>query len=218
MPTTFTLNGAVLDAMLSFTAEPNSIHSVLTGVLAEITPDSLRLVATQTHVLGVMHLTAMNGYGLDLQCAEPLQIVLPVAEMKPLLKDRRYPAVTVSIDGLQVTVRNSAGITTTIQGRPGDEFPTYLRVLPEGDPQPLPGLALDLGLLARFTAFARTLREEPKLTMSFHSVQGPIGVRLKTLSSFYGVIMPLQLECSAAVPNWLRPPVEERTIRALIEG
>lgn len=222
MSVSFSLHGTVLEAMLNFSTDPRSIvtHSVLADVLCEVTPSSVRLVATDTHVLGMLHLTAMSGYGLDIACDEPASLVIPVRECLTLLKDRRYPAITVTIEGLQVIVRNSSGMTATLQGQPADEYPCYPRVIPTAPPQPLTGFAVDVGLLSKLMAFCKTLKIEPQIALSFTRVHGPLRIRLRNLSSFLGVVMPMAIDTTADLPDWYPVPVEEpRTIHLQsIEG
>lgn len=211
MSTTITLHGYVLEAMLYFAADPRNsiVHSVLADVLCEVTPEPVRLVATDTHVLGVLHLTAMSGYGLDIACDEPTALVLPVREFATLLKDRRYPTITLTIEGLQVTVRNSSGITAIVQGRPAEEYPTYSRVIPTDSARPLAGYAVDAGLMSKIAAFCKGLKIEPQIALGFTHQYGPMRFRIRHLSSFLGVLMPMGIELTADLPDWYPVPVEE---------
>lgn len=228
MPTTFSIHGYVLDAMLNFTADPRGFAttSVLTDVLAEMTDDSLRFIATNTQVMGILHITAMNAYGLDLHCQAPHRLVIPVNDLKPMIQDKRYPQIQLTVDGLEITVKNAAGISATVLGRAPEEYPDYHTLIPTSQAQPLSGLAVDGALLGRFLAFAKALKQEASLTLGFHGAMHPCSVLLKNISAFYGMLMPSPLAQPVSIPSWLTlqhgldltppPLVEERmTVRAV---
>ncbi|HEY3376379.1 MAG TPA: hypothetical protein VGL77_02700 [Armatimonadota bacterium] len=214
MSSTVSIYGHVLAAMLCFAAEPKNYFTqpVLSDVLMEITPESLRLVATDTHVLGVLHLTAMNSYGMDVACVEPVSLILPVNALKPLISDKRDPMLCLTIDGLQVTASNTSGVCIPVMGRDAAEYPDYHRVIPGQASQAITGFSVDAALVARFSAFAKALREEPKLSLRFHAETRVISVYLKNLSSFYGLLAPHKDDGPTALPAWLTP-AEPHVIR-----
>jgi len=205
---TFTIDGYVLEAMLAFTSSSQGItaHPILHDVLCEVTPESVRLVSTDTHTLGLLHLTPLLGYNLDIQCPEPVSLVMPVEQFRPLLKDKRQP-VSVILDGDQVTITAPSGLSLSLHGRPAEEFPTYHRVLQCDSPiKPTARIAYDGALLAKFAAFAKTMGQPPYLDMAFHGVLSPASVRIAGLSGFYGIIMPRAIAYEEAIPTWLAPP------------
>lgn len=208
MPTTFTIDGSVLEAMLAFASTNHSFTSqtILLEVLVEVTPDSVRLVATDTYVLGLLHLTPILGYSLDIQCTEPVSLVLPIEQFKPVLKNRKLP-VTVTLEGEQVTITSASGLSLSLPGRPATEFPCYARVLTLDNPiTPIARTAYDVALLAKFAAFAKTMGQLPYLDLAFHGVLSPASVRIVGLSGFYGIVMPRQLTYEEPIPAWLLPP------------
>ncbi len=218
MTTTFTINPAVLEAMLAFTSSNRAFnaHAILWDVLCEVTPESVRLVATDTHVLGLLHLTPIHGYGLDITCSEPVSLVLPLEGFRPLLREKKI-SVIVDIVGEQVTIRTATGLSLTLPGQSAEEFPQYQRVLALDTPiTPTIRTAFDGALLAKFASFAKTMGVPPHLDLGFHGTVSPTSVRIAGLASFYGVAMPRQLAYEEPIPSWLLPPPDvlpERIIR-----
>jgi len=207
MPTTFSLHGYVLDAMLHFTADSRgAVPSILSDVLVELTADSLRLVATNTQVMGLLHFGAMNAYGCAIHCDEPQSLVVPVHALKSVLQDKRCPEIQVAVDGLQLTVKNASGHQATVLGRAADAFPAYHAIIPSSPAQPVTGLSVDAALIGRFLAFAKSLRQEASLTLGFHGPVHPCSVYLKHCSAFYGVFTPTHGEYSINRPVWLTVP------------
>lgn len=206
--TVFTLDGYVLEAMRAFTATTRGCtgHPVLQEVLCEVTPDAVRLVATDTHVLGLLHLTPLLGYHLDIQCDAPCRLVLPLSQCLPLLRERSHP-VTLSLDSEQVTLTAPSGLSVTLPGLHADEFPHYPRVLALDTPlTPTVRTAYDLALLGRFAAFAKAMGQPPHCDLALHGTLSPVSVRIAGLTGFYGILMPRQLAYEEAIPAWLLPP------------
>ena len=217
MSTIFTIDGNVLEAMLAFTSSNRGFnaHAVLLDVLVEVRPGSVRLVSTDTHVLGLLHLTPIHGYHLDIQCEEPASLVLPIEQFKPVLKDRKAP-VTVTLDADQVTITATSGLALTLPGTPVTEFPCYERVLALDTPvTPTARTAFDLALLAKFTAFARTMGQLPYLDFAFHGPLSPASIRIAGLCGFYGIIMPRQMSYEEPITSWLAPPPSEEELRVI---
>lgn len=210
MSTTFTLDGYVLEAMLAFASSNRGMtaHPVLQDVLCEVTPESIRLVSTDTHALGLLHLSPILGYRLDIQCVEPSSLVLPVAQFKPVLKDHKLP-VQVTLDGGQVTMTAASGLSLMLPGRPAEEFPRYARVLALESVTPTARTAYDVTLLAKFAAFAKAMGQPPHLDLAFHGPTSPATVRIAGLSGFYGILMPRQIAYEEPIPAWLQPPQAE---------
>lgn len=218
MPTTFTIDSAVLEAMLAFvsTNQGMTAHHILHDILCEVSPESVRLVSTDTHTLGLLHLTPILGYHLDIQCEEPVSLVLPIEQFKPVLKNRKLP-VTVMLDGEQVTITAASGLALTLPGQPTEEFPQYERVLALDTPvAPTARTAYDVALLTKFAAFAKVMGQPPHIDMAFHGTLSPASVRIAGLSGFYGILMPRQMAYEEAIPTWLLPPqVEEPELRTI---
>ena len=210
MPTTFSIHGYVLEAMLHFAAVPRGVAtaSVLSDVLVGLTRDSLRLVATNSQVVGILHLSAMNAYGVEIQCREPCGIVIPVQELKPITRDKRYPHLQLTIDGFTITAKNSAGVIAKVLGRAPDEFPAYRPLIPEGLSAPINGLSVDAVQLERVVSFAKALRQEAHLMLGFHGDGYPFTVRIKNISAFYGMLVPAKLDQPVAAPPWWAQQIE----------
>lgn len=210
--TVFTLNNRALLAAAVCAATDDwhrRYRPALTEVLCEVGPDGLRLVATDTHVLGALHLRP-GDCGLELGALDgPRTFTLPVATAGHLLRIRRRPAVTVRAhDDLTVTVSNSDGTYTTLPCRAAGDFPAYRQVIPSGPCDPRDRASLDAALLARFAEVAKALGVAGYLELEFRAPQGPVGVRLRELPGFYGLIMPLEAREPLGVPAWLAPAAE----------
>lgn len=223
MPTSFSIQTAVLEAMQQFCLKPTSTlgHLILHDILVEIAPDAVRLVATDGYCLGMLHLTGISGFGFRLHtCDTPTAVVLPLEEVKPLLRDRKQ-SVLFTVEEATVTL-HAGGTCLTVSQRPGEDYPDYRRVLPETDDTSISRIALDTALLGRFANFAKILKEEPFFDFAFTHPTGPIGVRLKSVSSFYGVLMPRVLAFEEGMPAWLRyageaelPAMPETAVRII---
>ncbi|OPZ86751.1 MAG: hypothetical protein BWY76_00801 [bacterium ADurb.Bin429] len=211
MTATFTIDASCLEAMLAFTSTNRNFnaHSILWDVLVEVSPEAVRLVSTDTHTLGLLHLTPILGHHLDIACAEPTSLVLPLAQMTPVLKEKKFP-VTVTLDDEQVTITAASGLSLTLPGRLASEFPQYQRVLALDTPiTPTARMAYDLSLLAKFAAFAKTMGVAPNIDLAFHGTNSPASIRIGNLTGFYGIAMPRTLGFEDPIPSWLQPPQPE---------
>jgi DNA polymerase-3 subunit beta len=123
--TTVTVRGADLaDALraVRYAAGSDPELPVLTGVLLDVAPGTLTLVATDRYRLAV---AAAPVVALD---GPPVEAVLPAA-----LVDRIPPADTVSITVAGDSVRVEAG-GEVLHGEPiAEQFPDYRRLLPTDD-------------------------------------------------------------------------------------
>ena len=218
MLTTVSIPGHVLDAMLSFSAEPKSVlpHAILSHLLVEITSESLRFVATDSYVLGILHLTTKNTYGVDIACDAPQSMALPVHELQPILRDQQHPTLHLTFDGMRVIVSNASGVSLSMTGRPAAEYPDYHRIIPRHASSTISGFSVDAALIAKFTACARMLREAPRLSFSFHAETPLISVSLNNLPAFYGLIAPCRGQGPIALPSWLAPSVAPRRVHLCV--
>lgn len=215
MIATFTINNYVLTAMADF-ASTDTWHRehrpTLSEVLIELTPESLRLVATDTHVLAALHLTAADGHGVDLSCVAPIAVTLPMSTLKPLLRERKRPAVTVTIDteSMTATVANAVGMQATVACREGEAYVAYHNVIPTTKAQPREYAAVDVTLLAKFGSLAKALGVSPYVQVEFREHGGPIAVTVQSLPCCYGLLMPVSTHEWLGLPTWLQSPVDER--------
>jgi DNA polymerase III subunit beta len=149
-PTTVTVRGAELaDALraVRFAVGSDPELPVLSGVLLDVVPNALALVATDRYRLAM---AAVPVVALD---GPPVEAVVPVA-----LADRIPPSESVSIRVAGQSVRVEAGDEVLKDELIAGRFPDYRRLLPTDDrPVPVDGAALRAAVAA---APARTARRE----------------------------------------------------------
>lgn len=167
--TTVTVRGADLAAALRavrFAVGSDPELPVLSGVLLDVTPDAVTLVATDRYRLAMAPapVVAVDG--------PPVEAVLPAA-----LVDRIPPAETVSITVTGDAVRVVAG-GEVIEGEAiAERFPDYRRLLPaDGRAVPVDRAALR----AAVAATTRRARREPDGAEYAVTVlgNGPDGIRV----------------------------------------
>lgn len=204
--TTCTLNNYVLTALADFCAGDGAVRPVLKEVLVEVTPEYLRLVATDTYAMVVMHLPSGEEHGVTVECEAPLAVTVPVGALKALLKERKRPQIRIAIDpeALTATVSNAAGMQTTVPCRAGEEFVPYRVVLPREAAAAREAITLDADFLARFGRLARALGVKPQVTLELHEGHGPVAVHLRQVEYCYGLIMPVIDQSALGVPAWLQ--------------
>ncbi|TWF77399.1 DNA polymerase III beta subunit-like protein [Pseudonocardia hierapolitana] len=170
LSTTVTVRGADLAAALRavrFAVGSDPELPVLSGVLLDVTPDALTLVATDRYRLAAAPapVVALDG--------PPVAAVLPAA-----LVDRIPPAETVSITVTGDALRVEAG-EEVLEGEVIPErFPDYRRLLPTDDrPVPVDRSALRAAVAAAPT---RRMRREPDGAEYEVTVlgNGPDGIRV----------------------------------------
>lgn len=201
-----TLNNYLLTALADFCAGEGAVRPVLKEVMLEIMPEAVRLVATDTYAMVVMHLPSGEGHGVTVECEEPLAVTVPVCALKGLLKERKRPQTRIAIDPdtLTATVSNAAGMQTTVPCRAGEEFVPYRAVLPKSDAYAREAITLDADFLARFGRLARALGVKPQVTLELHEGHGPVAVHLRHVDYCYGLIMPVIAQRTLGVPAWLQ--------------
>lgn len=211
----FTIDNYVLTALADFVSTESwhlEHRPALTELLVEITSESLRLVATDTHALAMLHLTPADGHGVALDCLEPLAVTLPVSALKPLLRERKRPVVTVTIDteSMTATLANTAGMHATVACREGTEYVSYRNVIPTTSTQSRECSAIDASLLAKFGNLAKALGVAPYLQLEYREPLGPIAVTVQQLACFFGLVMPVSLQNQWGLPAWLLSATDER--------
>lgn len=110
----------------AFAMAQQDVRYYLNGMLFEVTPNSLRTVATDGHRL------ALNTIDISLPDKHRLQIIVPrkgVTELMRLLDDSEEN-VSITISNNHIRVSSASGTFTSklIDGR----FPDYERVIPKG--------------------------------------------------------------------------------------
>lgn len=115
----------LLDAT-SFAMAQQDVRYYLNGMLFEVTPEHLRVVATDGHRL------AMATHKMATSVAEPKQVIVPrkgVLELSRLLTDANGTCTLKSGDShVRATVGNFVYTSKLIEGK----FPDYQRVIPRG--------------------------------------------------------------------------------------
>ncbi len=169
-PTTVTVRGADLaDALraVRFAVGTDAEHPVLSGVLLDVAPEALTLVATDRYRLAVAvaPVVALDG--------PPVEAVLPAG-----LVDRIPRAETVSITLAGGSVRVTADGAVLDGELIAEQFPDYRRLLP-ADERPVPVDRASLRA-AVASAPARTMHREQDGAEYEVSVleNGPDGVRV----------------------------------------
>jgi DNA polymerase-3 subunit beta len=120
---------AAVDAV-RFAVGTNPDLPVLTGVLFDVEPDGVRLVATDRHRLAL----AWAGGTLD---GPPVRALLPAAavdEIRALLAGEGTAPVTLTLTGSRAVVAVDGG--EVVASTMPDEFPDYQRLLPRAGGEP----------------------------------------------------------------------------------
>ena len=194
------LNPAILYAMHNL-AGKNDIRGYLNGVLFDIRPDAVILVATDGHALGAYKLP---GFEVEGGLGEfPSQFIMPldmVKKMKPgrgdTLAQIEYDPVTTIITARKLTGPDM--MCKALEGR----FPSYNRIMP----LKLSGETAQFNpeLLVKFQKFAADAGHKVVPILSYNgedstlvSVDNP---------DFVGIIMPLRMRNNEpplkATPAW----------------
>ena len=126
----FAVSKELLKTMLhnaSFAMAQQDVRYYLNGMLIEVSPDSLRVVATDGHRL------AMQTESINAEVTETSGVIIPrkgVLELGRLLSDGGDEDINVMIgtNHVRVTMNNFTFTSKLIDGK----FPDYNRVLPKG--------------------------------------------------------------------------------------
>lgn len=188
---------------VSLAAARDDICYYLNGVLIDILPRAVRLVATNGHLLACCH----NELAAEEDLA-PAQIIIPGEVLKGLAPaskaqvmialrydDPAEPCTLVGVKGGDRTF-------TPVDGK----FPDYLRVLPNGALDAAgKDLTFDPDYLATFQRMADILAGTKSRTRShFHlypNGNGAAPILIPACPDFYGCIMPMRL----VAPEWQAP-------------
>jgi DNA-binding transcriptional MerR regulator len=148
--TTVTVRGAELaDALraVRFAVGSDPEFPVLSGVLFDVTPETVTVVATDRYRLATAELPVVGLHGPRVAAVVPADLV-----------DRIPRAEAVSITVAGSAVRVAAGDEMVDGELIAEQFPDYRRLLPTGDrPVPVDGAALRAAVEA---APARTMRRD----------------------------------------------------------
>ena len=204
MSVSISMPGYVLLAMLIFSNHQKQFKtlSVLSDILLEVTPESLRLVATDTHILGILQLSDANSFHVEFECDEPTGLILPVHALYPLLEENHSAVLHLAIHDTYVDANNSVH-NLSVVGREYSEFPSYHRIIPSKPLKSLTGFSIDASLVLRFAEFAKALGVEPQFSFSFHEESENISVTSNHIPTFYGLIAPLSKDFPFKFPTWL---------------
>lgn len=206
-----TLPRKVLAAMLLLAAK-NDIRFYINALLVEISPDDVRIVATNGHILGVYRIEEKTSVD------EPVSIIIPrevVEQIRPSKSVagvilRRHDDGTCALVDLDMTF----GFTPTAA-----QFPDYRRVVPEkvsgrsGHYNP--------EYLATFVRVAKALgTSKPLIELVQNGEKDSAIVHLPFAGDkFIGVVMPVRVDPPPLVsPAWVRqrcaPPQKTEPAKA----
>jgi len=139
---TFTVPQSTLKAMIdstSFAMAQQDVRYYLNGLLMEVNPDSLRVVATDGHRLA-LHTEVMKIPGVS----SKTQIIIPrkgILELARLLTDGEEEVqITIGTNHIRANTQNFTFTSKLVDGK----FPDYDRVLPKGGDKILTAVRGDL--------------------------------------------------------------------------
>ena len=196
-----TVEKSALRAIVQFAADKDEIRYYLIGVLLEADKDSIRLVATNSHMLGALRLPYADG---DQRTDTLTEAIIPAEFIRAIKKPgRREPvAVTVELNGDTVTLRDGEATRTAklIDGK----FPAWRTIMPRG---PLSGKVaqFNTAYLGTFTDARRELGEGLPFATVAHNGNGAALVSIGR-DDFVGVLIPTRADAPPdAAPAWAMP-------------
>ena len=196
-----TVDKSALRAIVKFAADKGESRYYLTGVLLEADADSVRLVATNGHMMGALNCQYADG---DTRAETLTQAIIPAEFIKAIKKPGRRELVClfVEIDGDKV--RFNDGETTREAKLLDAKYPDWRTVMPRG---PMSGKVAQFNT-AYLWAFTDAQRELGKgLPFATVSHNGDCAALVSIgRDDFVGVLMPLRADAPLdAVPVWALP-------------
>ena len=199
-----TVGKTALRAIVKFAADKDEIRYYLAGVLLEADAKSVRLVATNGHMLGALRCQ----YAAEDTHAETLtEAIIPADFIKAIKKPgRKEPvAVVVEINGDTVTLRD--GETARTAKLIDAKFPNWRTIMPRG---PLSGKVaqFNTAYLWAFTDARRELGSNLEHCVIAHNGDSAALVSIGR-DDFIGILMPIRADAPLeAAPAWARPTVK----------
>lgn len=186
-----TIKAGVLSALTNLSGKKD-IRYYLNGVLVEVKDKTLRLVATDGHVMGI--------YQQELE--EPSEAMRLVIPNEVIAKLDKKTTNTLVCDQDQWRVDN-------INFAPIDgQYPDYMRVLPSKITGEVAQFNPDF--IARFAKVAKALSSKFAVPIIAHNGTSGALVDIGLPLNFVGIMMPIRTDAPMpSVPVWLKPAIVE---------
>ena len=200
-----TVEKSALRAIVKFAADKDEIRYYLAGVLLEADADSVRLVATNGHMLGAMRLQYAAG---DTRTETLTQAIIPAEFIKTIKKPGRRDLVSVAMEIDGDKVRLFDGDAMRESKLIDAKYPDWRRIMPRG---PLSGKVaqFNTAYLWAFTDARRELGGNLEFCTVSHNGEGPALISIGC-DDFVGVLMPLRAGTLLdAPPAWALPIAKE---------
>ncbi len=183
---------------MTILASKKDIRYYLNGVLVDVSPTWVRLVATDGHLLGLFQ----QHEGVD---GEPVQIIIPNEVIAKLNKKAGDHWLRQDAEG-KWSIDNIGFVP--LDGK----FPDYMRVIPKEE---LSNQVAQFNpeFIGRFAKVAKTVaRVKIPIVQITHNGQSSALVDIGIPDRFIGVVMPLRLEGGfKKAPAWLGLEVQNET-------
>lgn len=195
-----------LKAMSVFAAVEDK-RKFLQGVRVEVTADSVIMLGTNGHVMGMLY--GANPEVIDF---EPGVVTIPLEAIKAMKHNKLLPWVTVSAhDEIpnMINLLDHQGERAVEQPVGHERDFAWRRVVPSGvSGEPPHGF--DAEYIGRFSTFAREIRNSRDLKQCIHVFQNgeePAIVKLAGFNNFFAVLMPFRVTkegvpFEATLPAW----------------
>lgn len=195
-----------LKAMSVFAATEDK-RKFLQGVRIEVTADSVIMLGTNGHVMGMLDCERP-----PVADFEPGVVTVPLEAIKAMKHSKAQPWVTVSTDAVEadkITLLDHLGARIVDQPVGHDTGFAWRRVVPATASGESPH-GFDAEYIGRFTTFAREIRNSRDLKQCIHIFENgeePAIVKLAGFNNFFAVLMPFRLTANgvpfeATLPAW----------------
>ena len=186
-----TIKAGVLSALTNLSGKKD-IRYYLNGVLVEVKDNTLRLVATDGHVMGI--------YQQELEePSEAMRLVIP-NEVIAKLDKKTTNVLICDQDQWRADNINFAPID--------GQYPDYMRVLPAKISGEVAQFNPDF--IARFAKVAKALSSKFAVPIIAHNGTSGALVDIGMPLNFVGIMMPIRTDAPMpSVPVWLKPAIVE---------
>ena len=198
---------AAIRAMSHLMAK-SDVRYYLNGILVEVWPGEVRLVATNGHFMGALRIAGaavrtVDGDGIDCDYAgDPLEIIIPDVTIRAIKSDRHVDMIALHRDSdgrYSLRDLNATHAFTPIDGK----FPDYRRVMPKNvngecaqyNPDYIGAFAKVAAELGGKRAFNGLCIVPNGMAVACVSIDGR--------TDFAGALMPLRMDNQARTsPDW----------------